>query len=90
MSSGGTAKALEEAGLPVTPVEEVTGSPEMLGGRVKTLHPEIHAGLLADRRERRARARSWRSTAIEPFDLLVVEPLSVPRDRRRAARSTTR
>jgi len=49
VSSGGTAAALAEAGIPVTPVEEVTGSPEMLGGRVKTLHPAIHGGILADR-----------------------------------------
>jgi phosphoribosylaminoimidazolecarboxamide formyltransferase / IMP cyclohydrolase len=49
VSSGGTATALAEAGIPVTPVAEVTGAPEMLGGRVKTLHPAIHAGILADR-----------------------------------------
>ena len=47
VASGGTAKALQEAGLAVTPVEQLTGLPEMLGGRVKTLHPAIHAGLLA-------------------------------------------
>jgi phosphoribosylaminoimidazolecarboxamide formyltransferase/IMP cyclohydrolase len=49
VSSGGTAAALTSAGIPCTPVEEVTGSPEMLGGRVKTLHPAIHGGILADR-----------------------------------------
>jgi phosphoribosylaminoimidazolecarboxamide formyltransferase/IMP cyclohydrolase len=49
VSSGGTAAALTEAGIACTPVEEVTGSPEMLGGRVKTLHPAIHGGILADR-----------------------------------------
>ncbi|MDQ6727853.1 MAG: bifunctional phosphoribosylaminoimidazolecarboxamide formyltransferase/IMP cyclohydrolase [Actinomycetota bacterium] len=49
VSSGGTATALTEAGIAVTPVEEVTGIPEMLGGRVKTLHPAIHGGILADR-----------------------------------------
>ena len=48
VASGGTAKALGEAGLPHTTVEEVTGSPEMIGGRVKTLHPRLHAGILAD------------------------------------------
>jgi hypothetical protein len=48
VSSGGTARALEEAGVPVRSVEDVTGSPEMLGGRVKTLHPKIHGGILAD------------------------------------------
>src|SRR4051794_13772528 len=49
VSSGGTSAALSAAGIPVTPVEEVTGSPEMLGRRVKTLHPAIHGGILADR-----------------------------------------
>src|SRR5919199_3621509 len=48
ISTGGTAKALEEARIPVVPVSEVTGAPEMLGGRVKTLHPMIHGGILAD------------------------------------------
>ena len=50
VSTGGTARALRDAGLPVTDVAAVTGSPEMLDGRVKTLHPRVHAGLLADRR----------------------------------------
>jgi phosphoribosylaminoimidazolecarboxamide formyltransferase / IMP cyclohydrolase len=49
VSSGGTATALDEAGIPITTVEDVTGFPEMLGGRVKTLHPRIHAGILARR-----------------------------------------
>ncbi len=49
IASGGTGQMLAEAGLPVTPVEAVTGSPEMMEGRVKTLHPKIHGGLLADR-----------------------------------------
>jgi len=48
VSSGGTATHLEDAGIAVTRVEEVTGAPEMLGGRVKTLHPRIHGGILAD------------------------------------------
>lgn len=48
ISTGGTARTLSEAGLDVTPVEKVTGSPEILGGRVKTLHPAIHGGILAD------------------------------------------
>jgi phosphoribosylaminoimidazolecarboxamide formyltransferase/IMP cyclohydrolase len=48
ISTGGTARALEEARVPVVPVSEVTGAPEMLGGRVKTLHPKIHGGILAD------------------------------------------
>ena len=48
ISTGGTAKALTEAGVKVVPVSEVTGAPEILGGRVKTLHPKIHGGILAD------------------------------------------
>src|SRR5919106_2338603 len=48
ISTGGTAKTLEEARVPVVMVSEVTGAPEMLGGRVKTLHPRIHGGILAD------------------------------------------
>ncbi len=48
ISSGGTSRALADAGIPVTPVEEVTGAPEMMDGRVKTVHPAIHGGLLAD------------------------------------------
>ncbi|GIW20322.1 MAG: hypothetical protein KatS3mg065_0618 [Chloroflexota bacterium] len=50
VASGGTARLLREAGLPVTDVAAVTGAPEMLDGRVKTLHPRIHGGILADRR----------------------------------------
>lgn len=71
ISTGGTARALREAGLPVTDVAAVTGFPEMLGGRVKTLHPRVHAGILADRRNaahREALAAAW----IAPFDLVVV------------------
>jgi phosphoribosylaminoimidazolecarboxamide formyltransferase/IMP cyclohydrolase len=49
LSTGGTAKALQEAGVPVIPVEQVTGFPEMMEGRVKTLHPAVHGGILADR-----------------------------------------
>ena len=49
VSTGGTAKALREAGLEVTDVAEITQSPEMMDGRVKTLHPKIHGGLLAVR-----------------------------------------
>jgi len=71
VSTGGTARALREAGLPVTDVSAVTGFPEMLDGRVKTLHPRVHAGILADRRlpaHREALADAW----IAPFDLVVV------------------
>ena len=71
MSTGGTARALRDAGLPVTDVAAVTGSPEMLDGRVKTLHPRIHAGLLADRRLEDHR-RQLVDAAIAPFELVVV------------------
>jgi phosphoribosylaminoimidazolecarboxamide formyltransferase/IMP cyclohydrolase len=71
VSSGGTAATLREAGLPVTPVEEVTGSPEMLGGRVKTLHPAIHGGILADRRKQ-DHIDQLVEQGIDPFDLVVV------------------
>ena len=49
LSTGGTAALLAQTGVPVTPVEEVTGCPEMMDGRVKTLHPKVHGGLLARR-----------------------------------------
>ena len=71
VSSGGTAATLREAGLPVTSVEDVTGFPEMLDGRVKTLHPRIHGGLLADRRKPEHVAQ-LAEHGIEPFDLVVV------------------
>ena len=71
VASGGTAVALVEAGLAVTTVEEVTGFPEMLGGRVKTLHPRIHAGILA-RRELAEDLAALEEQAIEPFDVVCV------------------
>jgi phosphoribosylaminoimidazolecarboxamide formyltransferase/IMP cyclohydrolase len=71
VSTGGTARALRDAGLPVTDVAAVTGSPEMLDGRVKTLHPRVHAGLLADRRLDDHR-RQLLAAGIAPFDLVVV------------------
>jgi phosphoribosylaminoimidazolecarboxamide formyltransferase/IMP cyclohydrolase len=71
VSSGGTAAALREAGVDVTSVDEVTGLPEMLGGRVKTLHPRIHGGILADRR-RSDHIDELARHGIEPFDLVVV------------------
>jgi phosphoribosylaminoimidazolecarboxamide formyltransferase/IMP cyclohydrolase len=71
VSSGGTARALREAGLPVTEVAAVTGFPEMLDGRVKTLHPRIHAGLLADRRLASHREQ-LAAAGIEPFEIVVV------------------
>jgi len=71
VSTGGTAKALRVAGLPVTDVAAVTGFPEMLDGRVKTLHPRVHAGILADRRLASHREQ-LAAAAIDPFDLVVV------------------
>ncbi len=70
VSSGGTAATLRDAGVEVMTVEEVTGFPELLGGRVKTLHPRIHAGLLADRRSD-DHVGQLREHGIEPFDLVV-------------------
>jgi phosphoribosylaminoimidazolecarboxamide formyltransferase/IMP cyclohydrolase len=71
VSTGGTARALREAGLPVTDVAAVTGFPEMLDGRVKTLHPRVHAGILADRRLA-AHREALAAAAIAPFELVVV------------------
>jgi len=71
VASGGTAEALREAGLDVTLVETLTEVPEMLGGRVKTLHPRIHAGILA-RRDQAADLAALEEHGIEPFDLVVV------------------
>ena len=71
LASGGTSTALADAGVPVTPVEEVTGAPEMLGGRVKTLHPRIHGGILADRGQA-SHGADLAEQGIEPIDLVVV------------------
>jgi phosphoribosylaminoimidazolecarboxamide formyltransferase/IMP cyclohydrolase len=71
VSTGGTARALREAGLPVTDVAAVTGFPEMLDGRIKTLHPRVHGGILADRRIADHR-RQLLAAAIAPFELVVV------------------
>jgi phosphoribosylaminoimidazolecarboxamide formyltransferase / IMP cyclohydrolase len=71
VSSGGTAAFLAEQGLPVTTVEEVTAAPEMLGGRVKTLHSRIHAGILA-RRELDEDMAALAELEIEPIDLVCV------------------
>jgi phosphoribosylaminoimidazolecarboxamide formyltransferase/IMP cyclohydrolase len=70
VASGGTATALADAGLPVLAVEEVTNSPEMLGGRVKTLHPAIHGAILADRSKPEHVADLDRQS-IAPIDLVV-------------------
>src|SRR4029079_9543999 len=71
VSTGGTAAALKAAGLAVADVSEVTGFPEMMDGRVKTLHPRVHGGLLAIRGNAE-HDKSAREHAIPPIDLLVV------------------
>ena len=71
VSTGGTAKALAAAGLPVTGISEVTGFPEMMDGRVKTLHPNIHGGILA-RRHRRDDLDALARHGITPVDIVVV------------------
>src|SRR5512143_1981374 len=71
VSTGGTAAHLKEAGVPVALVEEKTGFPEILGGRVKTLHPKIFGGVLADD-SRDDHARDLEASAIEAVDLVIV------------------
>ena len=71
LSTGGSAKALAEAGIAVTEVADYTGFPEMMDGRVKTLHPKIHGGILARRDARRA-LRRMAAHGIAPIDLVVV------------------
>ena len=71
VSTGGTAKAIAAAGLKVRDVSELTGFPEMMDGRVKTLHPRVHGGLLAIR-DNKEHAESMKSHGIAPIDLLVV------------------
>ena len=71
VSTGGTAKALGAAGLPVTGISDVTGFPEMMDGRVKTLHPKIHAGILA-RRHRPDDVEAMRTHGITAVDMVVV------------------
>src|SRR6266511_5670916 len=71
LSTGGTARLLAEHGLAVTEVADYTGFPEMLDGRVKTLHPRLHAGILA-RRDSPAHMAEIKAAGIEPIDLVVV------------------
>ena len=71
VSTGGTRKALADAGLAVLDVAELTGFPEMMDGRVKTLHPNVHGGLLAIRRDPQ-HAAALKAHGIRPIDLLVV------------------
>ena len=71
LSTGGTMKAIEEAGIPVTGVSDVTGFPECLDGRVKTLHPAIHAGLLAVR-DNPEHMKQLEQLGVEPIDMVVI------------------
>src|SRR5690625_3551035 len=71
VSTGSTAGVISGAGVPVTPVEQITEFPECLDGRVKTLHPRIHAGILADRRLD-AHREQLEQLDVQPFDLVVV------------------
>src|SRR6187431_2327748 len=71
VSTGGTAKTLKDAGLKVKDVSELTGFPEMMDGRVKTLHPKVHGGLLAIR-DNKEHAEAMKAHGIAPIDLLVV------------------
>src|SRR3954453_19482276 len=71
ISTGGTARTIREAGIPVADVADVTGFPEMLDGRVKTMHPKIAGGILAVR-ENAAHAASLREHGIQPIDMVVV------------------
>ncbi|WP_439938579.1 bifunctional phosphoribosylaminoimidazolecarboxamide formyltransferase/IMP cyclohydrolase [Nocardia sp. N13] len=70
VSTGGSAALIESLGLPVTKVEDLTGFPECLDGRVKTLHPRVHAGILADRRLD-SHVQQLADLGVEPFDLVV-------------------
>lgn len=71
ISTGGTARAIAEAGVAVTPIEDVTGFPEMMNGRVKTLHPKVHGGLLA-RRDVPEHMQQAADMGIEMIDMVVV------------------
>src|ERR1700728_2385914 len=71
VSTGGTAKAIAAAGLKVSDVSDLTGFPEMMDGRVKTLHPKVHGGLLAIR-DNAEHAQAMKAHGIAPIDLLVV------------------
>src|SRR5438046_10160327 len=77
LSTGGTAKLLADAGVPVRQVSDYTGFPEMLDGRVKTLHPKIHGGLLG-RRDLPEHVRATREHGIEPTDQVAVNLYPFP------------
>ena len=89
VSTGGTATALAGAGLPVVGVSEVTGFPEMMDGRVKTLHPAIHAGILA-RRSRPDDLAAIARHGITPVDLVVVNLYPFAKAARTPRRRSTR
>ena len=89
VSTGGSAALIEGLGLPVTRVEDLTGFPECLDGRVKTLHPRVHAGILADRRLE-SHVAQLADLEVEPFDLVVCNLYPFSADRRlRGARPTS-
>src|SRR5215470_16287213 len=71
ISTGGTAKSLRDAGITVRDISDVTGFPEMMDGRVKTLHPRVHGGLLAIR-DNESHVAAMKEHGIEPIDLVVV------------------
>jgi phosphoribosylaminoimidazolecarboxamide formyltransferase/IMP cyclohydrolase len=71
LSTGGTAKSLREQGVAVVDVSEYTGFPEMMEGRVKTLHPKIHGGILGDR-SKKDHVSQMKAQGIEPIDMVVV------------------
>ena len=74
LSTGGTANALRDAGLPVIDVSEYTQAPELFEGRVKTLHPKVHGGLL-HKRDSKEHRKQAEENEIEPIDLVVVNCL---------------
>ena len=71
LSTGGTARLLASEGIPAVPIEQITGFPEILGGRVKTLHPKVHGGLLA-RRDDPEHLKELEAHGVELIDLVVV------------------
>ena len=89
VSTGGTAKALREAGLEVRDISELTGFPEMMDGRVKTLHPKVHGGLLAVRDDP-AHAAAMAEHGIGAIDLVVVNLYPFAADRREGRGAATR
>ena len=86
VSTGGTAKALREAGLEVRDISDLTGFPEMMDGRVKTLHPKVHGGLLAVRDDP-AHAAAMAEHGIGAIDLVVVNLYPFAADRREGRRA---